>query len=267
MGARNHREIAHSAIVAEDAVLLGNVTVREGATISNGAIVGALSSHDASNIGTVTIGEGVFIGARSIIGAGVSIGSGTVVRPGTVLFSDAPPMTVVAGNPGYVVGYVSSPLGPISTVEISTLEEGHSDWVPEGVELVRFPRITDLRGALTICEHADFPFEPVRSFFVSDVAPGLFRGAHAHKECTQLLLCVQGSVSCMLDDRTRAVGVRLNRPDIGLLVPPMVWAMQYQFAPSTVLAVYASHRYDRNDYIDLYDDFIGLSSCSKTEAS
>lgn len=49
------------------------------------------------------IGRRCFIGAHSIILPGVTIGDGSIVGAGSVVTRDAPPGTVVAGNPARVV--------------------------------------------------------------------------------------------------------------------------------------------------------------------
>jgi acetyltransferase-like isoleucine patch superfamily enzyme len=47
----------------------------------------------------VTVGDNVWIGARSIIFPGVTIGDGGVISAGSVVMGDVPANTVVAGNP------------------------------------------------------------------------------------------------------------------------------------------------------------------------
>jgi acetyltransferase-like isoleucine patch superfamily enzyme len=54
----------------------------------------------------VTIGDNVWIGGRSIVSPGVTIGEGSVVAAGSVVLSDVPPFTVVAGNPARKVATV-----------------------------------------------------------------------------------------------------------------------------------------------------------------
>jgi acetyltransferase-like isoleucine patch superfamily enzyme len=48
----------------------------------------------------VTIGRGVFVGARAIILKGVTIGDRAVVGAGAVVTKDVPPRHTVVGNPG-----------------------------------------------------------------------------------------------------------------------------------------------------------------------
>ena len=51
----------------------------------------------------VTIGEYVWIGARSTIMAGVTIGDGAVVAACSVVTTDVPAYSVVAGNPAKII--------------------------------------------------------------------------------------------------------------------------------------------------------------------
>ena len=53
------------------------------------------------------------------------------------------------------------------------------------------------------------------------------------------------------DDRQ----VVLDRPDIGIYVPPKVWSTQYAFSDDAVLLVLASHPYDPDDYVRDYGEF------------
>ena len=82
------------------------------------------------------------------------------------------------------------------------------------------------------------------------------RGEHAHRACHQFLVCVKGSLGIVLDDGERRDQITLDSPQLGLHIPPMVWGIQYQFSPDAVLLVLASHRYEAEDYIRNYDDFL-----------
>ncbi len=52
---------------------------------------------------TITVEDGVWIGAGAIITAGVNIGKNAVVGAGSVVTKDVPPYCVVVGNPAKVV--------------------------------------------------------------------------------------------------------------------------------------------------------------------
>jgi acetyltransferase-like isoleucine patch superfamily enzyme len=57
------------------------------------------STDNTTNARPVTIGRGVFVGARAIILKGVTIGDRAVIGAGAVVTRSVPPRTVVAGNP------------------------------------------------------------------------------------------------------------------------------------------------------------------------
>ena len=65
-------------------------------------------------------------------------------------------------------------------------------------------------------------------------------------------------VNFAVDDGTTRTEILLDRPDVGLHVPPMVWATQFDYSPEARLLVLASDVYDEDDYIRNYDDFAAL---------
>lgn len=126
--------------------------------------------------------------------------------------------------------------------------------LPSLVELSGFD---DHRGSLVVGElDKQLPFVVERFFFVSKVPEGEPRGIHAHKECHQFLVCVAGSVKAMVDDGETRTVVTLDRPTVGLHMPPLTWGAQYDYSPDAVLLVLASHPYDAEDYIHEYDEFM-----------
>lgn len=56
----------------------------------------------------VVIEDDVFVGMRAIVLKGVRIGAGSVVAAGTIVTSDVPPLSIVAGRPARVVGVVGA---------------------------------------------------------------------------------------------------------------------------------------------------------------
>jgi hypothetical protein len=52
---------------------------------------------------------------------------------------------------------------------------------------------------------------------------------------------------------------QLDRPDLGIHLPPMTWGVQYKYSEDAVLLVFASHYYDNADYIRDYSEFLQLS--------
>lgn len=110
------------------------------------------------------------------------------------------------------------------------------------------------------------PFSAQRFFFVSRVPEGEPRGIHAHKECHQFLVCVAGSVKAMVDNGETREVISLNRPNVGLHMPPLTWGAQYDYSDDAVLLVLASRVYEADDYIHDYDEFLEFVSSSKTDS-
>lgn len=64
-------------------------------------VPGALSARPAAR--PVQIGDRVWIGARAIVLKGVTIGDAATIGAGSVVTSDVPPRTVVAGVPARII--------------------------------------------------------------------------------------------------------------------------------------------------------------------
>ncbi|WP_276835150.1 GNAT family N-acetyltransferase, partial [Chryseobacterium cucumeris] len=107
--------------------------------------------------------------------------------------------------------------------------------------------------------NAAFPFNVKRIFYLYDIAGGESRGAHSHKECHQFLIAASGSFEVSLDDGKFKRQVFLNRPDLGLHIPPGIWASEINFSSGAICLVLASHTYNENDYIRNYEDFLNFN--------
>jgi len=122
--------------------------------------------------------------------------------------------------------------------------------------LIPLPREEFQEGQLTyIYNNVHIPFKVNRVFYLYDIPGGESRGAHAHKECHQLLVAASGAFEVVLNDGTSERVVTLNRPYYGLHIPPGVWASEQGFSSGSVCLVLASHKFDENDYIRSWDEF------------
>jgi mannose-6-phosphate isomerase-like protein (cupin superfamily) len=82
------------------------------------------------------------------------------------------------------------------------------------------------------------------------------RGNHAHRRCSQALICVSGTCEVTVDDGRTRKKIVLSGPDRGVLVPAGIWAEQSYKTPGTILMVLCDLRYDEGDYIRDYDAFL-----------
>jgi hypothetical protein len=123
--------------------------------------------------------------------------------------------------------------------------------------IIELPKIADPRGNLTFIEGGHHvPFEIKRVFYLYDVPTGEDRGAHAHKELHQFLVCLAGSFDVSIDDGVSRKTVHLNRPWKGLHIPPMIWASEVNFDPGSVCLVLASAPYMESDYYRDYEHYL-----------
>ena len=119
--------------------------------------------------------------------------------------------------------------------------------------------MTDLRGSLSVGEIGQhIPFAVQRYFLVFDVPSAETRGEHAHHVCHQFLICVSGSVAVVADDGKNRREFVLDKPNLGIHLPPKIWGIQYKYSKEAVLLVLASHHYASTDYIRNYDEFLKL---------
>jgi dTDP-4-dehydrorhamnose 3,5-epimerase-like enzyme len=126
-----------------------------------------------------------------------------------------------------------------------------------GVTVHRLPFVEDMRGNLTVGEfERSVPFAVKRYFMVFDVPSAEVRGEHAHRKCHQFLICARGSVSVVVDDGTHREEIALDAPNVGIYVPPLVWAVQYRYSRDAILLVFASEYYESADYIRDYAQFL-----------
>jgi acetyltransferase-like isoleucine patch superfamily enzyme len=219
--------------------------------------------------------QGASLGANSTILPGITIGQYAMVGAGAVVTRNVPPYSVVAGNPARIIRYVddATPFEASSTATLrqpglsDKLERQTAEPKVNGVALLNTRLIRDLRGNLSAREvDSGLPFAPKRTFLIFGVPTKEVRGEHAHRECEQLLVCVQGSVRVLCDDGTNRQEYTLNSLEQGLYLPPMVWGVQYHYSEDAILLVYASHAYDAADYIRDYDTFL-IEKKSQTETT
>lgn len=204
--------------------------------------------------------RGCSIGAGAVILPGLTIGEDAMIGAGAVVTRDVPPRVTVAGNPAQIIGYADT--APQDHVQGHSHSSERSEEGPRDIDAAAgslttdLHRVPDLRGELVVAEVGrELPFAPQRVFLVHSVPTRRVRGEHAHRECSQFLIAVSGSVRVVLENRDTRREVMLDSRHRGLLIEPMTWGVQYNYSPDAVLLVLASHAYDEKDYIRSYDQW------------
>jgi hypothetical protein len=124
-------------------------------------------------------------------------------------------------------------------------------------KIILLPKIQNRAGNITpIHENIDVPFPINRVFYLYDIPGGESRGAHAHIECHQFLVAASGSFDVRVDDGKKKKVFNLNRPHLGLHIPPGIWAEEFNFSSGGICLVLASHHYNEMDYIRSYKEYL-----------
>lgn len=127
----------------------------------------------------------------------------------------------------------------------------------EFYSVLTFRELGDERGNLVAVEgNQDIPFEIARVFYLYGTDGTMVRGKHANRNSQFVLINVAGSSKVKVDDGLGHVQVvYLDKPRMGLYLPPMVWKEMYDFSEDSVILVLSDQHYDSTEYIRDYDQF------------
>ena len=165
--------------------------------------------------------------------------------------------------------YLQPDLMTKGVIKVSSLIAGQHPGVQVqlddlGVKMIALPNRADERGSLSFLEFdSSLPFGPQRIFIMSDVPERKTRGEHAHHQCQQILVCLNGSCEIVIDSGTVKLKVALDSPTTGIYLPPLIWATLDLKKQSTIVLALASLKYDELDYIRDYDEFLKIKVGTK----
>ena len=119
----------------------------------------------------------------------------------------------------------------------------------------------DKRGPLGVIEFGDMPFLPQRMFWISNVPQGESRGNHAHKKCRQMLISINGEINIKCHDGLNEFQKKMSGIGETLLVPAGIW-VSLEFGVNSTLAVVADLKFEEDDYIRDWNEFIKFRGVS-----
>ena len=112
--------------------------------------------------------------------------------------------------------------------------------------ILNLPTFEDERGFLTVVE--DFlPFSIARIYWIYGVK-GKTRGGHRHKKTRQGLVSISGEVKLNINNGHEKVSITLDNPSTCLIIEPEDWHTM-TLHKNSILIVFASHKYNKEDYI------------------
>ncbi|RHD63692.1 sugar 3,4-ketoisomerase [Bacteroides uniformis] len=125
------------------------------------------------------------------------------------------------------------------------------------VKIIQLPKFVDERGNLSFVEEKNhIPFKIERTYWIYDVPGGERRGGHAYRENQEFIVALSGSFDVVLDDGVEKKCYSLNRSYYGLYVPQGLWREMDNFSTNSLAVILSSTKYDENDYIRDYNEFI-----------
>lgn len=119
-------------------------------------------------------------------------------------------------------------------------------------------------GTIVVAEAgAQVPFVILRVFTLT--APlAAVRGEHAHRKCSQFMICVHGAIDVTCGDGREQRTFSLDRGNVALLVPPTIWNKVTIRREDSVLAVLCDRPYEEDDYIRDYEEFVAFRQAGHT---
>lgn len=173
-------------------------------------------------------------------------------------------------NPNDVIRSYSAFLAFIGKPESDFIDKQELIQIPERISCPKYSvydcgiieldrHHSERKGDISVVENSQtVPFDVKRIYYLYDVPGGISRGGHGHRELSQLIVAVSGSFTVTLDDGVVKRNFTLNRPYQGLLVKPGIWRDLDDFSSGSCCLVLASEKYDADDYIRSYDEFINF---------
>ena len=129
----------------------------------------------------------------------------------------------------------------------------------EKCPILFFKDLGDERGKLVVIEGGEaVPFDIKRVFYIYGSDSTVVRGQHANKKSEFVLINVAGKSKVKITDGKESMVVELDKPMMGLYLPPMIWKDMYDFSEDSVLLCLASTHYDGEEYVRKYEDFLKM---------
>lgn len=127
------------------------------------------------------------------------------------------------------------------------------------IRIIELPKFLDARGNLSFAQNnTHIPFEIKRTYWLYDVPGGESRGGHAYRETEEFVIALSGSFDVIVDDGKEKKTFHMNRSYYGLYIPNGMWREMDNFSTNSLALEFASTKYDPDDYIRDYKEFLKL---------
>lgn len=125
-----------------------------------------------------------------------------------------------------------------------------------------YDAVVEETGSLNVLEITkEHSFKAERMFWIDSLKPNEVRGKHSHKNLKQILVCLRGSVTFMLDNGKKRDNVVLDaRENSYLYLDGRVWREFYTESSDALIMVICDRPYTNDTVIRDYEEFKRISS-------
>ena len=127
------------------------------------------------------------------------------------------------------------------------------------IKIIKLKSFTKKSGKLVPLNfNSKFPI-PVKRIFYIYGKKNSFRGDHAHKKCKQLFIPISGKVELIIKKDNKENKFSLcPEKNQAILIPNLYWCSLKFMTSNAVIMVACDRKYEFNDYIEKYSDFIKI---------
>jgi dTDP-4-dehydrorhamnose 3,5-epimerase-like enzyme len=136
------------------------------------------------------------------------------------------------------------------------MDKNNDNNLLESIRLRDISNYSEENGYLIFIEGKNDIYFSIERVFVVYASLGQIRGQHAHKECSQFLVCLHGEVVVKCNDGKSSSMFSLKNPTQGILIPPGIWAEQVYKEENSILMVLCDREYNEGDYIRDFNEFL-----------
>lgn len=134
----------------------------------------------------------------------------------------------------------------------------------KNAEIIELPKFLDSRGNLSFVQNnTHIPFEIKRTYWLYDVPGGESRGGHAYRDTEEFVIAISGSFDVIVDDGVGKKTFHMNRSYYGLYIPKGMWREMDNFSTNSLALEFASTKYNPDDYVRDYNEFLKLKEDGK----
>ena len=124
-------------------------------------------------------------------------------------------------------------------------------------KLIKFKLISCDGKLIQVQEKDQVPFKIKRLFYILDIPKNKYRGCHAHKKQSQLLVCLHGNIRlAVITNKNKKKKYILKSSNYGLFIPPKIWVDKIFFDHDAILLVLCDKVFKEKDYIRNLDKFL-----------